>query len=278
MLYERFVRQLDGCTYVPGGNNCTCAACASWLYRASQGKIKRSSCTVRTQTRDRVGGTNLRQMQTIATTAGVPGKLWQPGTFAALADLIETGRFAAEVSVGYNPIANTEWDCFDGGFREGHAFYWSRTVNRGSDAHYSDPGADGRRPSIPLGFQDMPLDLLERACGALPLAPGGPTLAQEYGSGRVYALITPADPIVVLQRFRVQISGNTTTRKTPTFSAPDRTKRYRTGISVASYVVTRQKIGGEWWFQIKTTSTGKPTGYKDRWFLPNSWMKFEGPL
>lgn len=268
-MSELFVKQLDGCTYHPPGENCTCAAHASWTVRATQGRIRRSSCATRRLTGDTSGGTNLGQMQAIATRDGVPGVLWRPGRFDKLRELVLTGRYGASIGGGYGLLANTAHDCFDGGFRGGHGFY----IKGGTadDASYSDPGADGRRATIPKGWQSIDWDWLQRVAGALPLAPGV-SLAQEHGSGMVYALLTPADPVVVLERFRVVIDGNTTTRRTPLYAAPN---GVRVGaISDASYIVTRSKVGGLWWYRIVTAASGRATANAGRYFKPNSWMEW----
>lgn len=195
MVYERFVKQLDGCSYVSGSNNCTAASTAMWLYRASQGKVVTTSCAVRRLTGDTSGGLNLRQIVPVAAHYGLTGTLWLPGDFDKLRELILTGRYGAIVQIGYSQIAGSPYDCFSGRFRGGHAVY----VSRGSSytAHEGDPGADGRRADVPDGYQNMPWALLERAAAALPLSPSGPTLGQEFGSGKVYAYLTPRDPGLV---------------------------------------------------------------------------------
>jgi len=210
-------------------------------------------------------------MQTISLQQGIAGGvLWRPGRFARMRDLILTGRHGAHVNVGYNVLANTRWDCFGGGFRGAHDVYVSR-----GDANYArvgDPGANGRRAGIPTGFQSMPWDVLERAAGALPLSTNGPTLAQEYGSGTVYTYLTPADPRIVLKRFRVVIDGNTTTRRTPLYSAPN---AVRIGaVSDASYIVTRSKVAGLWWYRIVSKANGDRTANAGRYFKPNGWMEW----
>lgn len=268
MARELFVKQLDGCTYCSGGLNCNCACHASWLYRASGGRIRRTACSVRTQTGDRSGGTNLRQMQTVATQAGLPGVLWQPGRFSKLRELVLTGRYGADLSIGYRGLANTSHDCFDGGFTGAHGLYLS--TGTADDARYADPGADGRRPSIPSGFQNIDWAWLERLAGSLPLVAGGPTLAQEYGSGYVYALLTPADPVTTAQRWRVTISG--AGARVVLYSAPNGL-RYDKGVSLATYICTRALVAGLWWFQIKTTSTGGATGNAGKWFKPNRYVE-----
>lgn len=273
MPREIFVKQLDGCSYVSGGKNCTCGSHGMWLYRASQGRIRRTACSIRRQTLDTEGGTTLRQMEKISLQQGIAGGvLWLPGRFAKLRELVLTDRYGFHVNGGYNLLANTRWDCFGGAFRGAHDFYVSS--GDANNARLGDPGADGRRPGIPTGYQSIPWELLERVAGALPLVTNGPTLAQEHGAGTVFAYATPADPVVVLRRFRVVILGNTTTRRTPLYTAPNGL-RLPKGISRATYIVTQTKVAGLWWYRIVSTGTGGRTDNAGRYFKPNAWMDWE---
>lgn len=254
MTIERFVKQLDGCTYCSGGLNCTCACHAMWMHRASQGRVSMSACGVRSETGDRTGGTTLRQMQAISMKHNIAGgTLWLPGTFDKLRDLVMTGRYGTHVNIGYNVLANTRYDCFSGNFRGAHDTFIS--AGDSNNARVGDPGADGRRTGIPKGWQSMPWELLERAAGALPLSTGGPTLAQEYGSGRVYAYLTPPDPIVSNQKYRVRIDG-----PTPIYDKPN--GRRVGGVSSATYNCIRaREADGKVWYRIllnsKTTNRGR---------------------
>lgn len=270
-MTDIFVKQLDGCTYCSGGQNCTCACHAMWLYRATQGRVRLTACQVRTKTGDKTGGTNLTQMAAIAHDLGVVGTLWKPGLFAEARRLTLTGRYGWHCQIGYNVLANTAWDSFGGRFRGAHDVY----IAGGNEntARMGDPGADGRRAGIPNGYQSIPWELLERAASALPMSADGPTLAQEYGSGRVNAYLTPADPVIAADRFRVVIDGNTTTRRTPLYNKPNGARAG--AISDASYIVTRSKVTGLWWFRIDSTVTGGVTRNKGRWFKPNRWMTFK---
>lgn len=270
-MYERFVSQFDGCTYVSSGLNCTCGVHAMWLYRASQGRISRTSCSIRRQTNDTVGGTHLGQMETVSLQQGITGGvIWRPGRFARMRELILTGRYGAHMNGGYALLANTQWDAFRGGFRGAHDFYISRGDN--DHARVGDPGANGRYPGVPTGYQNMPWDFLERVAGDLPLSSNGPTLAQEYGSGTVYTYLTPADPIVTLKKFRVVIDGNTTTRRTPLYAAPNGTRAG--AVSDASYIVTQSKVNGLWWYRIVKKANGDATANAGKFFKPNGWMEW----
>lgn len=260
MTYERFVKQLDGCTYCSGGLNCSCACEAMWLYRASQGRIKTTACAVRRATGDRVEGTNLEQMANVSASRGLTGTLYRPATFRKVRQLVQTGRYGAIIQVGYSAIAGTDYDCFGGSFRGGHAMYLSRGTDK--YGHVADPGADGRRPTIPEGYQDIPWALLENAAGHLPLNDSGLTLADAHGSGFVYAYLTPADPILATSRFLVSIGGYTTLYTTPNGS--------RVGaVSAATYVAARSKVNGIWWYRIISKQGGGKTANAGRYFKPN---------
>src|SRR5262245_2792806 len=165
MVYERFVKQLDGCTYEvngshnSGGFNCNCAAEAMWLYRASQGRVIISSCDVRRRTGDHQDGTRLEQVHAVSEQFGIDGgRVYKPFKTATLRSLVDTGRYGAILQIDYSPIAPTEYDCFDSKFFGGHSIFLSRP--NGSEVWGGDPGADGRRPSVPKGFQSYPWSLL----------------------------------------------------------------------------------------------------------------------
>jgi hypothetical protein len=263
VTYEKFVRQLDGCTYISGGFNCTAASEAMWLYRASQGRVSLSACSVRKKTADRVGGLNLEEARQVSVSLGFPGGLvYRPIRFEKLRQLILTGRYGAILQIGYSQLAGSDYDCFGDSFRGGHAIF----LSRGTDAYVrgGDPGADGRRPGVPEGFQNYPWPLLERAASVLPLDDAGHKLLDEYGSGYAYAYLTPADPLVPVQRYDVSMTGFT-----PVYSAPGGS---RVGaVSRASYVCTRAKVSGLWWYRIVTKLDGSRTANAGRYFKPNGY-------
>ena len=207
MVYERFVKQLDGCTYCSGGLNCNCASEAMWLWRASQGKIATSSCDVRRRTGDKAGGTNLEQIEQVSLGYGITtGRVYKPIMATALFDMVRNGR-GAVLQIGYSVIAGTRFDCFDGRFRGGHSLYLSRVD--GSYTYAADPGADGRRSSIPRGFQSYPTSLLIKAAGALQLSVGGQTVNQRYGLGRAFAYVTPQDPPTASPSYHAVVTKTT---------------------------------------------------------------------
>jgi len=192
-MVDVFVKQLDGCTYVPGGSNCNCAAEAMWLYRATAGKIHLTSCAVRQRTGDRSGGTNLNQMEQVSISLGVTGgRRYQPIQWTTLESLIRTGRYGVNLSIHYSVIAPTKHDCFDNGFFGNHAYYVSGMGTVAGTFRVGDPGADGRRSGIPSGYQDIPISLVRTAAGKLNLATSG---YRALGLGLAYAYITPPDPL-----------------------------------------------------------------------------------
>jgi hypothetical protein len=195
---DLFVKQLDGCSYYPGGYNCTAASEAMWLYRASQGRIRETSCQVRALTGDRSGGLTLEQAVGVSTHFGITGgRLYKPTTFDVLKTLLQTHRHGAIVQIGYSVIAGTALDCFDGNFRGGHAVY---VRDGGSYASVGDPGADGRRPSIPSGWQSYSWSILAKAAAALPLGNGS-----LLGAGKVYCYVTPSDPISIAPTYKATV-------------------------------------------------------------------------
>jgi hypothetical protein len=189
---EIFVKQLDGCTYCSGGLNCTCASEAMWLYRATQERVHLTSCAVRTETGDRVGGTNLSQVDAVSRHHGVTtGRIYRPISSGLLTDLTETGRYGFIIQVLYAVISGTKYDCWSGRFKGNHAMYVSGPGAKIGTWRVADPGADGRRPEIPHGYQEIPFALMLAAAARLDI--GGHPL----GAGKAYAYLTPPDPVAV---------------------------------------------------------------------------------
>jgi hypothetical protein len=199
MTYELFVKQLDGCVLcggkAMGGLDCTCAVEAMWLYRASQGAIHTTACHVRDLTNDCIDGTHLGQMENVSQHYGITaGKVYRPATTGLISDLIHTGRYGAHWQGSYSPLSGTKYDSFFGRFKGNHDWFIDGPGASPGTWRVGDPGADGRCRShgacAPKGFQDIPISLLLRAASLLDL--GGHTL----GFGKVYAYVTPPDPVV----------------------------------------------------------------------------------
>jgi hypothetical protein len=258
-VVDRFVKQLDGCSYYPGGYNCTAASEAMWLYRASAGKIQLSSCQVRAQTGDRSGGLTLEQAQAVSTHYGqTGGRLYKPTTFDILKTLLLTHRYGAIVQIGYAAIAGTSVDCFDGNFRGGHAVF----VRDGQSgfASVGDPGADGRRPSIPTGWQSYSWSLLEKACAALPLGNGS-----LLGPGKAYAYMTPADEIRQAPTYKATVTVNGTRLWN------DATKRWVYSLAKGTVLTVRgakYPKGGKSCYPV----TG-PAPYTGPYYVPRSGVR-----
>ncbi len=262
MTVERFVKQLDGCTLCGGksmgGLNCTCAAEAMWLYRASQGSISTTACHVRDLTNDCDGGTNLEQMAAVSAHYGITsGKVYRPMSFSSFETAMRSGRYGAIIQVNYAPIRGTQFDCFGGGFHDGHGMYASR--GNSLTCHYADPGADGRRAGIPDGYQNMPWSLLERAAGELDI--GG----RQLGLGKIYAYLTPPDPVTPTQEYIVTISGRVTL-----YNHPGGTKVG--AVTQATYRCARSKVNGAWWYRIISKASGGSTANAGRYFQPNRYV------
>jgi len=191
---ERFVPQLvrSGaplCILCGGqtmnGLNCTCAAEAMWLYRASQGRFVTDACHVRDLTDDCVGGTNLGQMQAVSAEYRLTGTRYQPTDVATIFALVRTNRYGAHLNISYAPVVDTSHDAFFGRFTGNHDIYLSARGASIGTIRVGDPGA--------TGFHDWPETLLAQAAGLLDLG-AGETLNSEYGRGKCYAYLTPIDP------------------------------------------------------------------------------------
>lgn len=274
-MVDKFKSQFDHCQLcgkIMDGFNCSCSSEAMFLFRATQGKVDISSCHVRDLTNDCSGGTDLGQMKAVSEHYGVNvGALWRPGKFDALKDLLLKNVYPAHVQGGYAPLAGTEWDCFRGGFRGGHDIYVKEANAFG--VRYADPGANGRYPGCPSGWQTMPWYMLRRFANALPLKDGGPTLAQEYGDGFVYAYIGPRDPVIIVEHWLVTIDGGQAHR-TSLLDKPFGTKK--SSVSIASYICTLSKVNSSagvpyWWYRIVSKADGSATSNAGRVFTPTRY-------
>lgn len=252
MVIEKFVSQFDGCTYMPGGYNCTMAAEAMWLHRASQGRISVSSCTCRTLTGDRSGGTNLSQAEQVSIHYGViRGVRYSPADFDSIAHYVLTGRYGSHLDISYGTVAHTALDAFHGGFSGNHDIYLSGPGSTPGTIRVGDPGW--------TSFRDWPISVLKNAAGRLDLG-GGQTINSEYGGGKCYAYVTPADPAVATTLYHVVFSGRTTL-----YSAPN--GRIVGAVTRASYAVRKAKVGGLWWYLIVAPGSAN----NGRWFKPTRY-------
>lgn len=199
MTYELFVPQRERygaprCVLCDGkimnGLSCTCAVDASWLYRASQGKIKTTMCRVRDLTDDCVGGTRLRQMEEVNVRDFhiSTGALYLPATIDHVFDLVDTGRYAGHLNISYAAVVGHPQDAFAGAFRSNHDILLAGRGGTDSSVRVMDPGNDH--------FMDWPKSLLRSAAQELDLDGHGLTLAEEAGGGKCYAYMTPPDPVV----------------------------------------------------------------------------------
>lgn len=67
-------------------------------------------------------------------------------------------------------------------------------------------------------------------------------------------------------RFKVVITGYT-----PLYTKPN---GVRVGaVTQASYICSRSKVDGLWWYRILTAANGSPTALAGRWFKPNRYTK-----
>lgn len=246
-MIERFVSQFDACSYGPGsGFDCTCAVEAMWLFRASQGKIVTTACAVRRETHDTAGGTNLRQMQTVSVAHGITtGHLYEPTDIDAIFALVQTGRYASQLNISYAPVVGTGLDAFHGGFRGNHDIFLSGPGATPGTIRVGDPGAKG--------FRDWGGSLLKTAAGRLEFS-NGVTLNSEYGGGKCYAYVTPADPRTTetLYAWRVIVKSP----RTPVYAAPG--GAVLTTLATGSGTGRLRVVNGLHWLQI-VTNTGFPT-------------------
>lgn len=279
-MVDTFVKQLDGCNYLvngqpSGGFNCTCAAHAMWLFRASGGKIRISSCFCRQMTGDRSGGTHLGQMEQISIRYGITGgRVYRPIGTTVLKQLIATGRYGSHINVYYDAISGGIFDCFKNRFHGNHDLYISGPGTKPGTWRVADPGADGRAAGIHTGYADYPIDLVLRAAALLDVSDSDEPY-RALGSGRAYVYLTPPDPIVIPtnhHRARVVKAHKLWN---------DQSQKWVWEQSVGTLLEVRGKgypKGGALCFPVTDGPCAAAAGTSDRagYYFPTSMVKLEG--
>ena len=237
------------------GLGCTCYSHASWLYRASQGRIKTNGCNVRDLTNDCAGGTTLRQMQGVSAHYGITtGAVYLPINIDQVFAWVETGRYGSHLNIRYEPFVNTPYDRFSGRFKGNHDIYLSKRGAAAGTIRVMDPGIGT--------YHDIPKTILRQSAGLLGMNDSGSvTLNDEAGRGRCYAYVTPADPATTsIATYRAVISG-----RTPLYVSPNGATAGT--VSAATYTVTRSKVAGLWWYRITTAASAS----RGRYFKPTRY-------
>lgn len=180
-----FVPQLDGSAY--GGLNCTCAATAIAIDRATLGATTTSGAAVRAATGDTSGGTNLPQNADAAATFGVDLVVYSGITTSAGLALLDEGR-GMVLQGGYAAIRGTRWQGSEV-FDENHALFVNErrpnpNVAGGYEWLVYDPLADGRRPGIARSPHWIPQAVMLNFAARLAFG------SNLLGSGRLYAMFT----------------------------------------------------------------------------------------
>jgi len=201
-MVDIFCTQFDGCNYLvdgkpSGGKNCSCACHAMWLYRASGGKIKLTSCQVRMRTGDRFGGTHLGQMEDISKQFGITtGKVYRPIAATTALALIAMGRYGTHWNGSNSVMVGTPYDNSHGRFFGNHDWYVSGPGTLPKTLRVADPQRLAR-------YQDIPIDLMLKAAARLDTGDG------ILGAGKVYAYFTPPDLIPPVNHFQATVTKAT---------------------------------------------------------------------
>lgn len=249
MVYELVSPQLTRngaapctlCGISMNGLSCTCYSHAAWLYRASQGRIKTNGCHVRDLTNDCVGGTNLNQMEAVSTSYGITtGKRYQPIDFDQVAAWVNTGRYGSHLNICYAPFVGTPYDRFGGTFKGNHDIYLSTHGATAGTIRTMDPGIGT--------YHDIPTSLLKTAAGRLDLG-GGATINSEFGGGKCYAYVTPADPATATTIYHFFIKS-----ATPVYSSDSVTTKIGS-VRSGSGTCTKHYVNGLLWWQIVKPAT-----------------------
>lgn len=190
------VDQLDGSRYA--GLNCTCAAGAMALDRATLGVHRTTGAKVRALTGDTTGGTTLSQVASALKRGwDVELDVHLDVPFVTLEQRLHRGQGA--IIQGWEGVFKGTRFQSSETFAGNHATF----VNEGRDWRQRadglwiagsflvfNPLADGRRPGIAQSPYWVPRDTLVRWCGKLDVS----SAAQNYiplGIGMVYAAFTP---------------------------------------------------------------------------------------
>jgi hypothetical protein len=201
------VIQLDGSPYQ--GRNCGCAVAADLIRDQTCNRLSPTAAQVRTKIRTSsgaqfTGALSITQIHAVVTnTYKQDASLAFGISFANLEALMRTGK-GAVISIDYGPLRGTAYDCFRGQFGGEH-YGWVDKRNANGTWRWADPGADGRSPGVPKGYQAIPDALLRKAAGAnhIYVREGKrwvtTTVDKHYGPGHAFAILggvpdLPPDP------------------------------------------------------------------------------------
>ena len=156
MVYRPpFIKQLDGSRYA--GLNCTCASMAMLLIRDKKGVNPPGTAPwyptpsyIRAVTGDKVGGTNLAQMDYVGRAKyGTDLEVQYRMSWDNFVKKIKEGR-GAILQGRYAAFRGTKYDA-SGTFTGNHAVYINEVSTSGNSFLMYDPLADGRRSGIYRG-------------------------------------------------------------------------------------------------------------------------------
>lgn len=183
------VPQLDGGPYQ--GGDCVAAADAMLIERSTCGAQHPTAKHIRFLTEDTSGGLLLDQVRYVNRAAyGIVSEQDNSFDITKLPAAME--HRGGIVLFSYGPIAGTKYDCFRGNFHGNHGV-WADSYNAVKRTYrIADPGADGRYPGCPKGYQDYPAALLRKAAGLLVADDAGNRL----GDGNVQVLFSRPDAVL----------------------------------------------------------------------------------
>jgi hypothetical protein len=260
----RFVKQLDGSRYA--SLNCTCAAAAMALDRATIGQKRTTAAQIRAYTGDTSGGTNLAQVTNVLRARyGVDMLVRYGAPIATFDEHLYDGR-GAILQGASSATRGTRFQASET-FGGNHAWYvsegrgWRLTngVHVPTDYLVFDPLADGRRAGIAESPFWLPREYL--LTFARRLVVSGST---QLGFGKVYAAFTrDTEP-----HFH---AAHGATRTSP---FPDRTRgtaptgkrvNVRSGPST-TYPIVDYLSTGDLFLAYQRTDTGQSLSGSRRWY------------
>lgn len=191
------VNQLDGS--IDAGRNCGCAVAAMAVEQATCNRARPTAAQVRTHVKNPDGSIyhgplSINQIRDVVVgTYKQHVEVRYGMALSAFSATISSGR-GGVIAIDYSPFVGTRFDCFRGQFGGDH-FLWAADRNPDGTWKIADPGADGRAPGIPRGYQAIPDALIRRAAGLHKIRVNSgsgwftTTVDRHYGPGHAFVLI-----------------------------------------------------------------------------------------
>lgn len=230
---------------------CMCAEGAVALDAHTQGRIRTSPGQVHDHQDDNSGGIGVDDVKT-AWSRGWGQTLLTPADYDwnDLIYAVRVQRRHALLGVDYDYVA------YDYQVQKTGSFDHAVGVDdfRASDSRIL------RYDSLDTKAVWAPQSAYRAAAEALALRVRG-------SKGRLFVALTASRPLLSgTEKYRVKITGYT-----PLYVAPNGAKAG--AVTSASYLCTRSKVSGLWWYRIVSAASGAGTSLAGRYFKPNRYTE-----